>query len=268
MKTSILFLALSLSACPFNFLMAAQTNQGPHHEGFLSSLNLGIRYSSQYVNRGVVFYPGFQIDPVVAAFFFDDRLEFLGDSVGYRDFIAGNWLRLRSKLVSITDQPLFPSRDSLKSGYPHRPSTDEWSSSVEFFLPAYDQTYHAEIDLTYSKDISKHFGNYFELQSKVKLFDFTIPNFGIKIEPNFLSTLGFGDAAHNVYFYGPSANASGFNHLDLGLWLAFPKEADRYYPIIQFKHFQTLGKFKDAEYAFSKSEGWLLSFIATLGVLE
>lgn len=243
-------------------------SKDPHHKGTISSLNLGFRYSSVLQNRGVLLYRDFQLDPVVAVFLFDDRLEFLGDSIGYRDFVFNDQVRLRSRLLSITDKPLFPAYESIWSGMPSRTDTYEWSNRAEFFLPGYNESYFAEVDLGFAKDLSAHHGYYLDLQAKVKLFEFRIPRSEIKIEPNFYTSIGWGDAAHNQYFYGPSASASGFNNLSYGLWFAFIEEADRFYPIVQITHFQVLGGNKNAEFAINKNEGWLFSFIATYGVLE
>ncbi len=246
----------------------APSAKDPHHKGWISSLNLGVRYSSLLENRGVVLYKDFQIDPVLGIFLLDDRMEFLGDSIGYRDFVAGDWLRLRTRFVAISDKPLFPSRDSIRESSPHRPDSYEWSNRAEFFIPGYNSKYLGEIDLGWAKDISIHHGNYLDLQSKIKLFDFRMPGLGLKIEPNFYSSIGWGDSSHNQYFYGPSANTSGFNNFSYGLWFAFPNEADRFYPIIQIRHFQVIGSNSNAEYAAGRNDGWLISFIASYGVLD
>jgi hypothetical protein len=249
-------------------IAGADDDTDPHHHGLLSSVNLGIRYSSVLENRGVIFYRDFQIDPVLGLFFLDDRVEFLGDSIGFRDFVVKDWLRLRTRFVSITDKPLFPSIDSIRNGSPQRPDTYEWSNSAEIFIPGYNSRYLAEIDITYAKDISANHGNYLELQSKIKLTDFRIPKVGTKVEPNFFSSIGWGDGALNQYYYGPSADSAGLNNVAYGLWFAFPEEADRYYPIIQIRHFEAIGQSGRGEYAVGRNEGWLLSFIATYGVLE
>ena len=241
---------------------------GPHHEGIVSSLNLGIRYSSVLENRGVIFYRDFQIDPVVGVFFFDDRVEFLGDSLGFRDFLVKDWLRLRTRVVSVTDQPLFPANEAVRSGGPKRTDTYEWSSSAEFFIPGYNDHYQGEIDVTYAKDISASHGNYVELQSKLKLTNFRLSRSGPEIEPNLLTSVGWGDGALNQYYYGPSAGSSGINNYAYGIWFAFPGEADRYFPILQLRHFAAIGDSGRGEYATGRNEGWLFSFIATYGVLE
>jgi hypothetical protein len=172
-------------------------------------------------------------------------------------------------LVSISDRPLFPAHESIWNGSPDRPDTYEWNTRAEVFLPGYDDHYAGELDFGYAKDISQTHGNYFDLQSKVKLFQFRIPKVQTKIEPNFYASIGWGDAHHNQYFYGPSADQGGFNNLSYGLWFAFPEEADRFYPIIQMTHFEVLGsKNKSAEFSVGRNEGWLFSLIATEGLLE
>lgn len=249
-------------------LWEAVAHAEAHHKGLLSSINLGIRYSSLLQNRGVIFYRDFQVDPVVALFFFDDKLEFLGDSIGFRDFIWGEKLRARTRIAAISDQPLFPAHKSLKDSSPQRKRSYEWNSRLEWFLPAYNGKYLAEVDLGYSKDIGQSHGNYFELSAKAKLFSFHTKALGA-IEPNLFSTLGYGDGRHNLYFYGPGAGSAGFNSLAYGLWMNFPDNADRYFPIVQLSRFQVLGgENRAARYALGRSEGWLLSFIATFGVLE
>lgn len=240
----------------------------PHHKGTISSLNLGFRYSSILQNRGLVLYRDFQIDPTIAIFFFDDRLEFVGDSIGYRDFIYEDRIRLRTRIVSITDKPLFPSYESLRAGRPTRSDSYEWSNRAELFLPGYNDRYWGELDIGFAKDLSTHHGTYIDLQAKLKLFDFRVPGLKTKVEPNFSTSVGWGDSAHNQYLYGPSANEGSLNNFSAGLWLAFPEEADRFYPVIQLTHFEVLGQNRNAEFATGNNEGWLFSFIATYGVLE
>ena len=266
----ILSLLVALSAVSAGANAAADSEtltHSPHHKGFLSSLNLGIRYSSVLEKRGVILYRDFQIDPVLGLFFFDDRVEFVGDSLGFRDFVIEDRLRLRTRLVSITDQPLFPKNDEVHRNDPSRPDTYEWSTSAELFLPGYNDKYGSEFDLEFSKDIATHHGHYVDLQAKVKLFSARLPLLNALIEPNLFGSLGVGDLAHNQYFYGSSANA-GLSNDAYGLWIAFPEEADRYYPIVQIRHFEVLDRNRDAEFSRGRNEGWLFSFIATNGFLE
>lgn len=248
--------------------LAYEATAGPHHQGFLSSVNLGARYSSVLQNRGVVLYDGFQIDPVIGIFFFDDRLEFVGDSIGYRDFIVADRLRLRSRIQSITDKPLYPAEEAIRRRSPQRDESQEWSAEAELFLPGYNSAYKAEMDFIYAKDLRAHQGNYWELKAKIKILDFRFGDWAPVIEPNIFASYGWGDAAHNQYFYGPDANWAGFNNASYGIWFAFPNEADRYYPIVQLKYFEVLNSYREAQFVKNRSERWLLSFIATVGVLE
>ena len=239
-----------------------------HHTGTLSSINLGARYSSILEKRGVVLYRDFQIDPVAGIFFFDDRLEFLGDSIGYHDFIYEDKIRLRGRLASVSDKPLFPAYDSIQNGSPSRPDTYEGSLSGEFFFPGYNDQYLAELDITYAKDLSQHHGNYLELQGKVKLFSVYSETLKMPLEPNFVATVGTADRSHNQYFYGPDDEALGVNNISYGFWIAFPTEADRAFPIVQFTRFSTVGDHRKARYADGRNEGFLISFIATYGFLD
>lgn len=250
------------------FTSAIEANASARHQGLLSSINVGARYSSILEKRGVILYRDFQIDPVVGVFFFDDRLEFLGDSLGYHDFIFEDKIRFRSRLVSITDKPLFPATASVQNGSPSRTDTYEWSNGLEFFFPGYNDNYQAEIDLTYSKDVGQHHGNYFELQSKTKLFSLSLEKWQLQLEPNFVFTVGVGDRAHNQYFYGPNDEALGINNISYGFWVAFPKEADRAFPILQLTRFSVIGDHRTAAYADQRNEGFLLSFLATYGFLD
>lgn len=246
---------------------STEDGKGPHHKGLVSSLNLGVRYSSVLQNRGIIYYRDFQIDPVLGLFFLDDRVEFLGDSLGFRDFVAGDWLRWRTRLVYLTDKPLFPAHDSIKAGAPQRSDTYEWENSLEIFFGGYSSRYFAELDFRYSKEIGDKYGHYLESQLKVKITDFRVPGTGVKIEPHVFGALGMGDYHHNRHFYGPGAH-DGINNYAYGLWFAFPEEADRYYPIIQIRRFETVGRARDGAYAKGRDEGWLFSFIATYGFLE
>jgi hypothetical protein len=258
-KFTVIFAILSFSFSSFA--------KSPHHEGLLSSINLGVRYSSILKKRGVVEYRGFQLDPVLAVFLLDDKIEFLGDSIGYRDFVANDWLRLRTRFVSISDKPLFPVYESAKIVSSNRTDTYEWSNRAEIFLPGYNDDYNSEIDFEVAKDLSTHHGTYLELTGKVKLFEGRLPKFDVKVEPNFFASVGWGDLSHNQYFYGSGA-ADGFNNLSYGLWIALPEEADRFYPIVQLTRFQVLGNNRNATLAVANNEGWLFSVIATMGLLE
>lgn len=253
------------------FIFISSTSQAANksqHKGLVSSLNLGVRYSSVYENRGIILYDDYQLDPVLGIFLLDDHIQFLGDSIGYHNFLISDWLRFRVRAVSITDKPLFPSSDQKKLLSVRREDTYELSTRLEFFLPGYNDEYKAEIDIGYAKDMSVHYGNYLDLQTKIKIMDFRMPFSDTKIEPQFYTTIGWGDRSHNKYFYGPSVDAANFNNFSYGLWFSFPDEADRNFPIIQIRHFEVLGDSRMGQYAKEHDQGWLISAIMTYGVLE
>lgn len=231
--------------------------------GTFSSLNLGLRYSSIKQRRGVILYHDYQIDPIIGIFMFDDRLEFLGDSISYRDFVHKDILRLRTKVSSFSDNPLYPSYESRKAF--DRPTTYEWNNSIEMFFPGYNENYIAEVDLSHSKDFVRHHGNFLELTGKLRLGSARILT--KKLEPNLAASIGWGDAAHNQFLYGPS-DKEGFSTLSYGIWFAFPEDADRKFPIIQFTRFMVLGDHRNAEYARGRDEGYLISLIGSYDFLK
>ena len=237
----------------------------PHQKGLLSSIDAGVRFSSLLERRGVILYDDFQIDPVITLFFFDDRVEFLGNSIGFRDYLYKDIIRLRTKFSSVSDDPLFPSRESVRKRFPNRENTYEWTNAVEIFIPGYNEHYLAEINLNYSKDLKAHHGNYFELKGKIKLFSYQFLD--TTWEPNFVSSIGWGGEKHNQYYYGPDDKQSGLNHYSLGLWLALPDKVDRYYPNFQVKYFSTTQSHENKKYSSGNHEGVLVSFITAFKVL-
>lgn len=236
-----------------------------HKKLGISSAHAGIRYSSLLMKKGVVFYRDFQVDPVITVFFLDDKVEFLGDSISYRDFVYTDQIRFRTKLSSISDNPLIPAHKSIKNQYPDRDDTTEWTNTFEFFVPGYNDQYIAEIDLNYSIDLSEHEGHSWEVATKVKLFDFNFRN--NNLEPNLYVTYGGGDSKHNEFFYG-TTNKSGATNMSAGLWLNLPDRVDRYYPTVQLVYFTALDEFKKGSFSQGRSEGVLFSFISALKVLD
>lgn len=237
------------------------------NKGTISGIFAGARFSSNSMRRGVSLYPDYQVDPFVIALFFDDRLEFLGDAVNYRDFVWGDTLRLRTRLARIDDDPGIPAHEGIKRNLPNRETSAEWVNSLEFFLPGYNESYVTELNISHSKDLMLNGGNYFEAVAKVKLLHFSL--LGQIIEPNAVGTLGWGDANHNGYLYGLDSSGKardGLNNMSYGLWIAIPKKVDRWYPMIQLMRFETLGDFRDNQFARERSSGYVFSFMAALKV--
>lgn len=271
MKSVFIFLFFSCSTLPLFADQDFLNGLVPLRSGRWTSANIGARYSSLMHHRGIVLYDDFQIDPVVSLFFFDEKIFFTGDSFGYSDFILKDslqdQLRFRTRLVAFADTPLFPDNEKIRSRFHHRQTTYEWSNRLEWYMPGYNKDYKSTLSIDCRKDIKEHSGVYFELEWRIKLFDFTLPRPSYYLEPNFFISTGWGDERHNQYLYGPSADQSEFTNVNYGAVISFPKETDRFYPIILLKHFQATGKSRSAEYA-RENEGWMFSFIATYNLLK
>ena len=239
-----------------------------HRQGAWSSLKLGARYSSVLQRRGVVLYGDFQIDPIISAYFLDDKLEFFGDALSYRDFLfTSESIRYRVMASSLSDNPLFPSNSAIKSNYVDRENTYEVSAGLEFFLASYDKDYWGEFDISYAKDIKAHNGYYLSAQSKIKISEMEL--FHKKVEPHAVVRIGLGDEKHNRYLYGPTANGDGLNNWAYGFVFEFPEDADRLIPVIQLMRFETLGEERrNAAFAKDHNEGFLLSFLGTINFLN
>ncbi len=244
----------------------SDTPKGPWAEGTISSINLGTRFSTLMHRRGVIFYKNYQFDPIVSVLFLDDKIEFVGDSLGYRDFVYKDKVRLRSRFVAISDDPLFPHDENIHEFSPQRKDTREWTNAVEIFLPGYNENYVSEINISLAKDIQAHSGYYAELLAKLKVYSFSAIKMDFEI--NAFSSLGWGDEKHNAYIYGPDVRRSGFNNWMKGLWLTLPNRADRFYSIIQLAHFQALGPFQDGAFAEGRNDGFLFSLIMSYGLLR
>ena len=138
----------------------------------------------------------------------------------------------------------------LQKTLPNRPIATEVFSRLEILLPNYLQ-YKAELDFRFSHSIQGFIGNYLELGSRIKLFEFELPSLP-PIEIDFISTLGVGDDNYNKYFYGPDSSTSTTNNrtgfYEVGLIGTLPTSIDRYYPGLQIKYFEVIGPNKNAMY--------------------
>ncbi len=266
---TVFTLAFSIQSFAEEPIVASPSQkEGPWNLGILSSINLGTRYSSVLTKRGATMYDYFQLDPVLGIFLFDDRFEFLGDSVGYRDFIYEKTIRARARIVAISDDPLFPKKVSRLGAPNSRQDTYEFAASLELFLPSYTSTYAAELDLNFSQDVATHHGQFFELVSKTRLFSYREPWAQTLLEPNAVISLGFGSKAHNQYMYGANSGSGGLSYVAAGLQLALPETADRFYPIVLLQFYSTSGSAQNGSLVADKTSGFLLQFIATLGLLD
>lgn len=220
------------------------------------------------MHRGVVTYDDFQVSPFLVLIFFDEKVEFLGDSIGFRDFIAGDYLRFRTRLQYVSDTPFLPRNKNIERQGTNREDTYEIANGFELFLPGYNSNYRAEISLMHYKDIKVHRGDYFELQTKVKLFDFNTPLSSARLEPNLVYTTGLGNSRHNNYAYGAGGDAGDLTFHSIGIWVAIPEVVDRFYPNLQLTYFETASSQRNGVFAKDRSHGILFSFIASFSVLD
>lgn len=248
--------------------LVAAAKPKPLRQGTLSTASIGARYSSLMSHRGVVTYDDFQVSPFLVLIFFDEKVEFLGDSLGFRDFIAGDYLRFRTRVHYVSDTPFLPRNENIEDKGTNREDTYEWANGFELFLPGYNKNYVAELSLMHYKDIKVHRGEFFEFQGKVKLFDFKTPFSKAKLEPNFVFTTGYGNRRHNSYAYGPGGEDTGRTYQSFGLWVAIPEVVDRYYPNVQLTYFETSSAQSDGALARGRDHGVLFSFIASVSVLD
>ncbi len=133
-------------------------------------ISLGGGFASLLEKRGVIYYKDFQIAPVVAAYFFDRRIEYLTDSIGYRQFLIEDRLRWRSSVHYINDDPLFPKHKNFMHRTVDRAGTFEWMNRLELYLPSYSK-YQGELDVGIAKDLKEHSGVYLEISGKIKIFE-------------------------------------------------------------------------------------------------
>ncbi len=229
-------------------------------------ISLGGGFASLLEKRGVIYYKDFQIAPVVAAYFFDRRIEYLTDSIGYRQFLIEDRLRWRSSVHYINDDPLFPKHKNFMHRTVDRAGTFEWMNRLELYLPSYSK-YQGELDVGIAKDLKEHSGVYLEISGKIKIFE---KNWNIisddRSEVNLFATVGYATQEHNEYLYGVGAK-EGFTHLSTGVWINFPDRADRYTPIVMIKYFEVLDRQnRNASWAVNNNHGLMVTLVGALPV--
>lgn len=232
----------------------------------VDQVSVGAGFASRLEKRGAISYDDFQVAPIVTAYFFDKKFEYLTDSLNYRQFLWGDKMRWRSGIHYISDDPLFPSRDHFQ--YVDRDSSFEWSNRLEIYIPNYGD-YSGEIDLGVAKDLKEHFGHYFDLTFKLKIFEYRWDIIS-RDQSEFMlfTTFGYADKAHNKYFYGQGAKA-GWTHFSAGLWVNFPERADRYTPILMVEYFEVLNSTnKQASLMTGNDHGWVVTLVGAVPVFE
>ncbi len=238
---------------------------GFSYEGKTVSLAVGAKLLTDIVRRGARIYDGVQASPIVYVGLFDDRIQFLVNSLEYADFVYSDIVRLRTKIGSISDRPLLKTAGPLTIRN-SRQSSWEWTTRAEVFFPNY-KLYWGQIDLSFSKDIKAHGGHYLELTGRVTLARLYFENDKPKLQPQFFATLGWGDGRHNEYLYGTAGQVAGFNHVAYGLMIVAPARIDPHYAILQLYRYDVLGGANRSGALVSQTSGYHLDVTFALGIL-
>lgn len=218
-------------------------------------ISFGIHYQSLKVHQGVIFYRDFQLNPDLNFKIINDHWEFVGDSLNYSRYLINDKIKYRSKLVEITDRPYFPQNKNIYSRSPHRNDSTEWINRLEFNFLGYSNHYIGQLAFEFGHDLFTHHGDYFDLETKIKLFKYKF------LEPDLFASLGFGDLKNNQYYYGKNANRFGTNNFEIGLNILVPEEVDRYYSVAQIHYFEVLNQTnKNADFSKNNNHGFQITF--------
>jgi hypothetical protein len=238
---------------------------GHAYDGKLFSLAVGAKAANDVVRRGARLYDGVQASPIVYIGLFDERIQFFLNSLEATDFVFEDVLRLRTKLNLISDRPFLKTSGPLTARNA-RPSSIEWTSRLEAFFPSFNTNW-LQIDLSYSKDIQAHGGNYIELVGRVTVARLWMENEKAKVQPQLFASLGWGDARHNQYLYGAGSGSAGLNHIAYGIMVAAPARIDPHFPVLQLYRYDVLGQANRNGSLVSQTFGYHLDAIFALGIL-
>jgi hypothetical protein len=206
-------------------------------------LSAGLRGSNLTQFRGAVFYDAWQVVPVVYLGLLDHQIQFLGNSLEYVSVPATNdeaRLRLRTKVNSVTDDPLYVTTQ--KRGIRNtRPTAYEWMTTMEYFFSSKKSDSFGEINSRVAYDLKTHHGLYGELQFKYLIGKFIERNQKYLLQPQPFVTVGYGSADHNRHYYGPEADLPSLTHLQFGMNFLLMPGFDSAYPAFSVQRFQVLG---------------------------
>lgn len=208
------------------------------YDGKIISGAIGAKVSSGVVRRGALTYPSPQASPVLYLGFFDERIQFFFNSLEVLDFLGTDRLRGRMKIGLLGDDPtlrLGGAADVRSS----RPTALEWTTRLEFFYPNFAAPW-VQCDLMYGRDFKEYQGHYLEGTLRVTLGRFFLEKEKPLVEPQLFATAGFGDAAHNRFWYG-AGTSPGFTHVEYGVMIAAPARIDRHFPVLRLYRYDLLG---------------------------
>lgn len=233
------------------------------YEGKLFSLAVGAKLSNDVVRRGARLYDGVQASPVLYLGLFDNRVQFLVNSLEFTDFVYADMIRARTKINAVSDRPFLKTSGPLTARNA-RESSWEWTTRVEAFIPNFKEDW-GQLDIAYAKDIKAHAGHYLEIVGRVTLARFYLENDRPLIQPQAFAAIGWGDGRHNEYLYG-SRRQSGFNHVAYGLMLVSPSRIDPHYPVVQVYRYDVLGEANRSGVLVSQTSGYHVDVTMAVGI--
>ncbi len=207
------------------------------YEGKVFSLALGVKPATGTVIRGARTYDGIQFSPVIYLGFLDERIQIFGTSLELNDFVWPDKLRARTKIAALSDEP-FIKTDGPPDIRASRPSSIEWTSRLELFLPSFQEAW-LQLDLAFAQDVKAHKGSYLELSGRLTLARLWLENKKPLVEPQLFGTIGYGTKAHNSFWYG--ANTSGVSHSEVGISVVCPARIDRHFPVFRAYRYDVWG---------------------------
>lgn len=75
------------------------------------------------------------------------------------------------------------------------------------------------------------------------------------LQPALFSSIGWGSADHNGYFYGNEKSTSGFTNYSYGFLIASPGAIDSFYPTLLITRYHVMGSFKSGSKLYGKNSG-------------
>jgi hypothetical protein len=235
---------------------------------FNFSIMAGGRASSNLERRGATLYDSWQLSPFLYFGFFEDRIQFLVNSIEYVDFLVPGLLRGRTGFFTVSDRPFFKTGGEPTGFRNQRRTSYEWTSTLELFLPERANEI-GELDLIYSKDLKAHSGHYVEVMPRITLAQlFPDAQGKPQIQPQLFASVGWGDRLHNSYQYGSEAEMSGWNNFSYGLMVLAPTRLDSHYPVLTVSHYQVLGQSKQGNWVADKTSGFNVSALVAFAITK
>lgn len=224
----------------------------------------GAKFRSNLQQRGATLYDSWQLTPVIYFGFFENRLQFLLNSLEYADWVYARTLRARGKIASVSDEPAYETGAEAKGLRNSRPSSWEATGTLEFFVADAGQ-----IDFKMQKDLKSHSGFSAEIMPRVNLpLGGSVENGRRLLQPQIFASLLWGDSRHNDYWYGTGPGHSGLSAWSAGLLITSPARIDPAYPILQLQYYELIGdSIRDGRLVTDKTSGVHLNLTIAFGLM-